>query len=182
MARLPEVSLESLTPEQKTVAEHIMGGPRGSVRGPFKILLHSPPLADCAQALGAYVRYGARIPWKLRELAILVTAYHWRAQYEWYAHETEARKAGLADAIIDAVKKGQRPAFSDPAEETIYDFASELYATRRVSEKTWKKAHDLLGDQGVVDLGGLLGHYNLIAITLNIFDVAVPGGGKPLAE
>lgn len=182
MARLPEVSLDSLTPEQQVVAEHIKGGPRGSVRGPFKILLHSPPLADCAQALGAYVRYGAKVPWKLRELAILVTAHHWRAQYEWHAHESEARKAGLADPVIEAVRTGERPRFTDPDEETIYDFARELYATRRVSDRTWKKAHALLGDQGVVDLAGLIGHYNLIAITLNIFDVDVPGGGKPLAE
>jgi 4-carboxymuconolactone decarboxylase len=122
------------------------------------------------------------VPAKLRELAILVTAHHWRAQYEWYAHDIEARKAGLSESIIESVRKGERPTFTEPAEETVYDFARELYADRRVSDKTFRKAQDLLGTQGVIDLGGLLGHYNVIAIALNIAEVAVPGGGKPLAD
>ena len=79
MSRVPEVSEAAMTPEQRRVADAIAGGPRGSVRGPFKVLLHSPQLADCVRALGAYVRFHCKVPWKLRELAILVTAYHWRA-------------------------------------------------------------------------------------------------------
>jgi 4-carboxymuconolactone decarboxylase len=176
------VDLDQLTDRQRAVAEKIAGGPRGNVRGPFRYLLHSPELADCAQALGAYVRYNCAVPWKLRELAILVTAYHWRAQYEWYAHESEARKAELPDHVIESMRRGERPDFTDPAEEIVYDFASELYADRRPSEATFARAMDLFGTQGVIDLAGLLGHYNLIAITLNIVDVAVPGGEKPLGD
>lgn len=182
MSRIPEVAEATMTNEQRRVADAIAGGPRGSVRGPFKILLHSPQLADCVQALGAYVRFHCKVPGKLRELAILVTAYHWRAQYEWYAHDIEARKAGLAESIIESIRKGERPTFTEPAEEVVYDFSRELYTNRRVSDQTFKKAQDLLGTQGVVDLGGLLGHYNVIAIALNIAEVAVPNGGKPLAE
>lgn len=171
-----------MTPEQRRVAQAIAGGPRGSVRGPFKVLLHSPQLADRVQALGAYVRFHCKVPAKLRELAILVTAHHWHAQYEWYAHDIEARKAGLAESIIESIRKGERPKFTEPGEEIVYDFSSELYAKKRVSDATFRKAQDLLGTQGVIDLGGLLGHYNVIAIALNICEVPVPGGGKPLAE
>jgi len=182
MSRLPDLDPEKLTAEQRRVYDAIAGGPRGSVRGPFVPLLYSPQLADCAQKLGAYVRYDCSIPWKLREIAILVTAHHWKAQYEWFAHEKEARAAGVADTIIEAIKAGKRPEFDDPAEEEIYEFATELYASRRVTERTYARFVDRHGQVAAVDLAGLLGHYNLIAITLNVFEVGIPGGAKPLAE
>ena len=182
MSRMPALDVENLTPEQRRVYQEIVSGPRGSVRGPFLALLSSPPLADCVQKLGQYVRYDCSVPWKLRELAILITAYHWRAQYEWFAHEPEARKAGLADTVIEAIKQGRRPVFDDPAEDEIYDFCTELYANRRVSDATYAKVVDRHGQVTAVELAGLLGHYNLIAITLNVFDLPVPGGEKPLAD
>ena len=181
MSRLPNLDPENLTADQRQVYDSIAAGPRGSVRGPFIPLLYSPKLADCAQQLGAYVRYDCAIPWKLRELAILITAHHWKAQYEWFAHEKEGRKAGLADSVMEAIRQGNRPDFDDPAEEEIYAFCTELYASRRVSDATYAKVVERHGQAATVDLAGLLGHYNLIAITLNVFDVEIPGGEKPLA-
>ena len=181
MARIAEIPRNSMSSAQKTVFDEIAGGPRGGVRGPFLPLLNSPVLADKVQKLGQFVRYECSIPWKLRELAILVTAFHWKAQYEWFAHESEAIKAGLTQNIIEAVKVGVRPDFQDLAEEEIYDFCCELYSSKRVSESTYQKVADRHGVIGATDLAGLLGHYNLIAITLNIFDVEVPGGNTPLA-
>ena len=182
MVRFPELSREDMTSEQQRVSDDIAGGPRGGVRGPFHALLYSPQLADCAQRLGQYVRYDCSIPQKLRELAILITAKHWVAQYEWFAHETHARDAGLPDSVIEAIRHGEQPNFDDPAEEEIYNFCTELYARKRVSDGTYAKVEDRFGKSGAVELAGLLGHYNLIAITLNVGDIPVPGGEKPLAE
>lgn len=182
MARFPVLDPKDMTADQKKVADAIAGGPRGSVRGPFHALLYSPPLADRVQALGAYVRYDCIIPWELREIAILVTAKHWNAQYEWYAHEKEAQKAGVDQAIIDAIRDGRRPDFDagQEAEEEIYNFATELYANQAISDETFAKIEGRFGKQGAIELGGLMGHYNLIAITLNIGEIDVPGGEKPL--
>ena len=180
MARTQEVSRDDMTPAQQEVFDAIAGGPRGGVRGPFLPLLNSPELADKVQKLGQFVRYDCSIPWKLREIAILVTAYHWKAQYEWFAHDSEARKAGISETVIEAIRQGQKPDFSDPAEEEIYDFCVELYTIKRVSDDAYQKIVDRHGTEGATDLAGLLGHYNLIAITLNIFDVEVPGGITPL--
>lgn len=179
MARLPKLSRDELSSEQKQVYDDIAGGPRGGVRGPFHALLYSPKLADCAQKLGEYVRYDCTIPTKLRELAILITAYNWKAQYEWYAHETHARDAGLTDAVIEAIRLGERPDFMDDAEEEIYDFCTELYTDKRVNDTTYASVEARHGQTGVVELGGLLGHYNLIAITLNIAEIEVPRGELP---
>ena len=181
MARIAEIPRDSMSSAQKTVFDEIAGGPRGGVRGPFLSLLNSPVLADKVQKLGQFVRYECSIPRKLRELAILVTAFHWKAQYEWFAHESEAIKAGLSQDIIDATKVGLRPDFRDLAEEEVYDFCCELYSSKRVTERIYQKVVDRHGVIGATDLAGLLGHYNLIAITLNIFDVEVPGGNTPLA-
>ena len=134
MARIAEIPRGSMSSAQKTVFDEIAGGPRGGVRGPFLPLLNSPVLADKVQKLGQFVRYECSIPWKLRELAILVTAFHWKAQYEWFAHESEAIKAGLTQNIIEAIQVGVRPDFQDLAEEEIYDFCWELYSSKRVRE------------------------------------------------
>lgn len=182
MARLPQLSRDDMTEEQQRVHDAIAGGPRAGVRGPFHSLLYSPRLADAAQKLGEYVRYDCSIPQKLREMAILMTAHHWKAQYEWFAHEGHARKAGLPEAVIESLRQGERPAFADPAEEEIYDFCTELYRDRRVSDATFARIEARHGKVGAVELGGLLGHYNLIAITLNISETPVPGGAKPLPE
>ena len=182
MARMPQLLRDDMTPEQQRVHDDIAGGPRGGVRGPFHALLYSPPLADAAQKLGQYVRYDCSIPQKLRELAILVTAYHWKAQYEWFAHETHAREAGISDSVIEAIRQGESPTFIDEAEEEIYNFCSELYENKRISDASFAKVEARHGKVGAVELGGLLGHYNLIAITLNIAEIPVPSGTKPLAE
>ena len=182
MPRVAPIDMDKLTEEQKQVAAKIVSGPRGEVRGPFRVLMHSPKLADCVQATGAYVRYDAAVPWKLRELAILMTARHWNAQYEWYAHEKEAQKAELDQGIIDAIRNRETPSFTEEAEREIWQFCNELYADKRVSAGTFRKVVDRHGEQGVIDLAGLIGQYNLIAITLNVFDVETPADAVPLAD
>ncbi len=176
MPRLPDPDPETLTPEQKAIFEDIAAGPRGGVRGPFKVLIYSPDLCARVQKLGAYVRYDCAVPQKLRELAILITARHLNADYEWHAHEPHARDAGLAEAIIEAIRAGEPPAFTEPAEQAVYDFVIELHRTHRVGDAAYGAAVATLGERGVVDLVGLLGHYSLIAMTLNVFEVPVPDG------
>lgn len=178
MPRLPVLDRDDLSPEQLKVYDDIASSPRGGVRGPFNALLHSPALADRVQKLGAFVRYDCSVPQKLREFAILITARHTRAHYEWFAHETHAQKAGLDQDIIEAVRAQTRPAGMDAAEEAVYDFVTEYYAGHRVGDDAFGRVVDALGEQGAVDLVGLLGHYNVIAMTLNVFEISVPDGEK----
>src|SRR5262249_56820809 len=98
-----------MTPEQRTMVEHLLGGERASTGGPFNVLLRSPQTGDAAQQLGAQVRFHSSLPDRLKEMAILLTARHWTAQYEWYAHKRLALQAGLKPEIVDAIAAGQRP-------------------------------------------------------------------------
>jgi 4-carboxymuconolactone decarboxylase len=167
---------EDMTPDQRRLADAIVAGPRGSLRGPFPVYLHSPELGQRAQHLGAYVRFESVLPAKLRELTILVVARHWTAQYEWYAHREMALKADLDPAIVDAIALGKRPERLARDEAAVYDFATELLEAKQVSDATFAALRDALGAQAIVDVIGTLGYYGLVSMTLNVNRTALPPG------
>ncbi len=176
MPRISMLRPEEMTDEQARVAKEIAAGPRGGVRGPFQAWLRSPELADRAQKLGAFVRFETSFEPRLSELAILITARHWRADYEWYAHAPIARKAGLGAGVIDAIRTGGRPDFENQDEEIIHNFLTEVYRTNRVGEETYGAVIETFGERGAAELVGISGYYGLVAMTLNVFDMALPEG------
>ena len=181
MSRLPPLEMHEMTPEQRRVHDEIANGPRGSVRGPFPALVRSPGLADHVQKAGGYLRYESALPGKLRELAILTVARHWEAGYEWNAHAPIAESEGLGSDVIEAIRVGHTPDFSDRAEEVVHAFCTEVLTTRRAGDGIYAKALDLLGDEGLVDLVGLMGYYCLVSFTLNVFRIEPPGGPPSFA-
>jgi 4-carboxymuconolactone decarboxylase len=182
MARLAPLDLDQLSPEQQAVAEAIISGPRGGIRGPFESWLRSPALADRAQKLGEYCRFNTSLPRDLSELAILLTGKHWKAQFEFWAHARLAREAGLPEDIIEAVRTGQTPALRNEAQRAVHALVTEHFATNRVSEATYQHAIAELGERGVVDVVGIVGYYGLVSMTLNVFEVGLPPGeSEPLA-
>ena len=177
--RFKPLTYEQMTPEQKTMVEHLLAGPRAGANGPFNVLLRSPELGDIAQTLGARVRFNSSLPRALNEMAIIMTARVWTAQYEWYAHKRAALQAGLNPAIVDAIATGKRPAAMQPNEVAIYDFCDELLNTKHVSDPTFAAAIKAFGERGVVDLIGLTGYYQLVSMLLNVDRYPLPDGEKP---
>jgi 4-carboxymuconolactone decarboxylase len=183
MRRYKELDPARLDADQKRIWQEIASGPRGTVPAPLQIWLRSPALADNAQRLGAFCRYGTSLEPRLSELAILLTARHWTAHYEWYAHEKFARNAGIGDAAIAAIAARRKPELSREDEQAVYDFCQEYYRDHRVDDATFARAMAQLGERGVVDLVGIMGYYALISATLNVFEVPVPDGEtRPLEE
>jgi 4-carboxymuconolactone decarboxylase len=178
MSRLPELDPAKFSPEQKKVHEAVLAGPRGKVVGPIKVWLKNAGLAEHAQALGAYCRFNSSLPPRLSELAILVTGSFWKANYEWFAHAPIAIKAGIEPAVVEAIRTGATPTFTKSDEQAIYDFASELVKTRRVSNATFERAKKELGETSVIDLVGIIGYYSLVSVTLNAFELPLPDGEK----
>ena len=130
MSRLPELSPGEMTPEQEhSVYDAILAGPRGQVRRALAVGYIRSELAARAQALGAYCRYNSSLPKRLSELAILVTARHWGAEFEWFAHRKHALDAGLSEQVIEAIRKGKTPNFGDAEERTVFDIAVAIYPT-----------------------------------------------------
>lgn len=181
--RFPVLSDGQMSPEQKAVADAIRSGPRGSLGGPFNAWLRSPQLADRAQKVGEYIRFHSSIPARLNEFAILISARHWNAGYEWYAHYPLALKAGLKPQVAADLARGRRPAGMAADETAVYDFCTELRRDRRVSDRTFAAAKAALGEQGVVDLVAVSGYYDLVSMTLNVAEVATPrDGALPLPD
>ena len=176
MSRLPAISPDALTPQQKVVYDNIAGGARGSVRGPFTALLHSPALAGRVEQLGVYLRYECAVPERLRELAILAVAARWQCHYEWFAHAPLAERQGFSTAVLDAVARREMPEFETDADRETYAYAAELLRAGQVDKGQYDRTRDTLGLQGIVDLTGLIGYYTLLAMTLNAHDVRPPLG------
>jgi len=118
------------------------------------------------------------VPPRLSEFAILCTARQWRAQYEWFAHAPIAAKAGVKPKTIADIRAGREPKSAPKDERAIYAFVQELYKTRRVSDRTYKRVQSLLGDSATVELVGILGYYTLIAMTLNVFRMMPPADAE----
>jgi 4-carboxymuconolactone decarboxylase len=184
--RLAVLTDEQLNPPQRALMDALRSGPRGrslTIRGPFIAFLHAPAFGDLAQRLGAHCRYRTALPPRLSELAILCTGKFWRAQFEWNAHEPMAIEAGVLPRTVRDIKAGRAPAAAPKDERAIYDLVRELYRTRRVSDRTYKRVHAVLGDGGTVELIGILGYYAMISMTLNVFQLLPPADADlPFAE
>jgi 4-carboxymuconolactone decarboxylase len=182
MSRLPDLHYDDMSAEQQRVHDEIASGPRGNVVGPLRVWLHSPGLATHAQKLGAYARFGSRLPPELSEIAILVTGATWKSEFEWYAHARLAREAGIANDVIEAIRKGEEPSLADTKSRAVYAVSRELHQTRALSDATYAMGEEALGHQAMVDLVGVLGYYTLVSMTLNSFRVPTPDGSHPFAD
>ena len=189
MNRLSAVRPAESTAEQKEVFEAVTGGDRardrllaslldkrGGLAGPFNAWMHRPDLGIVAQRLGERLRFHGTLPGTAREIAILTVGAKWKAEYEWWAHCKAARREGVSDETIDAIRRGERPRLSDPVEQAACDFTAALVETGRVEPALYESARAHLGDGGLVELVTLAGYYTLVSFTLNAFEVSLPGG------
>jgi 4-carboxymuconolactone decarboxylase len=174
--RLPRLDPADYSPAQQAAAVALIATPRGEVRGPFVPLIRSPELLDRTQALGEYLRYRSQVPVRLREIAILTTAVHWRQPYEWAAHVGPARAAGVGRETLEALAEGALLAGAEADEQLVHAFVTELHTTQEVSDSTWAAVGDLLGEGGVIDLIGVCGYYAMLAMVLNGARTAGPSG------
>lgn len=180
--RIKPLNREEMTPAQRKVVAAAIAGKRGTAPPPLLAWLQSPEFAQRAQHLGEFVRYETSLPPRLSELAILVTARFWTSQYEWYAHKRESLKVGIDPGVIDAIARRERPLLEDPKALAVYEFSQALHETHAVPQSLFEKARQALGEQGVVELIGILGYYTLISMTLNAFEIGVPAGEKAELE
>ena len=179
--RLALLDEQNMSAPQRGLMEAIRSGPRGqsiTPRGPFAVWLHAPEFGQLAQKLGGHCRYKTAVPPRLSEFAILCTARLWRAQYEWFAHAPIAEKAGVKPKTIQDLRAGRVPKSAAKDERAVYDFVHELYKTKRVSDRTYKRVHAILGDAGLVEFVGILGYYVMISMTLNVFRMMPPADAE----
>jgi 4-carboxymuconolactone decarboxylase len=178
--RMPPIPKDKMTDAQKQAFAEVTAGPRGAggAEGPFVPLLRSPELMSRLQKAGEYLRFHNTIGPKLTEFVILLTARQWTQQYEYDVHQVNGAKAGLKQETISAITDGRRPTGMAADEEIVYDFCSELRQNQSVSDATYARAVSKFGEQGVVDMTGLVGYYTTLAMIMNVARSPLPSGKK----
>ena len=178
--RFKPLTWETMTPAQLAMVDSVMAGKRGSMQGPYNVLLRSPELGNLAQQFGAHTRFNSSLPLRLNELAILMVARFWRCEFVWWAHRQIAIDSGLPVGLVDSVLAGQAPAdlpvdLAVP-EAAVFTFCHELIETRRVGDATYAALVAQFGEAGVVDLMGTMSYYTLVSMSLNVDQYPLPEG------
>jgi 4-carboxymuconolactone decarboxylase len=179
--RFAPLKAEELTPPQKAFADELAAPPRnGKISNPpYRAYVRSPELAERLIALADYLRWHSSLPPRLSEMAILITARQWTAQYEWFAHYPQAMNGGLDPKVAAAIADGKRPDGMKDDEAALYDLATSLYRDKKVSDAVYKAALDKFGERGIMDVIGIIGFYDITSMTLATMQAGVPDG-KPL--
>jgi 4-carboxymuconolactone decarboxylase len=186
VTRLPYLRRDDLTPGGQNVWDSLpdsrgmnLHNEQGGLVGPFNAFVHAPAVGQHLTQLGATLRYGTSIERRLLEVAIITVGARWKAEFEWWAHAAMARRHGVADAVIDAIARGEDPPFEADDERAIYTAARQLTETGRLSDDVYGSVHELIGDTGAVELVCLCGYYTLISFLLNAFEVPLPPEATP---
>ncbi len=173
--RLRALDLDEMTAAQRAVAEELIRGPRKGVKGPFIALLRSPELLDRVAKVGEHLRFHSALDPRINEFVTMVVARHLTNQFEWAVHVPLALKAGLAPETAAAVAESRRPDAMAVDEALAYDFAVELLNTHGVSDTTYRRAVEHLGEIGVVELATLVGYFVMVSWVLNVAHTPAPG-------
>ena len=166
MARLPPVTSKDQVAAQHHLVFDSIVQSRGAVQGPFTMFLHSPELAGRLAHLGAYVRFEGSLDMRMRVLAAMTVAREFEAVYVWGAQTGGARRLGVPEATITAIRENHsRGILPDDAE--IVEFTRQLLRKHRVDDESAKKLQARLGNDAFIQLTGAIGYYSMLAMTVN---------------
>jgi 4-carboxymuconolactone decarboxylase len=166
MARLPPItSKEQVAAKDHAIFDSIVAS-RGAVQGPFTMFLHSPEVAGRLAHLGAYVRFEGSLDMKVRVLAAMTVAREFHAMYVWGAQTGQARRLGVPEATITAIRENHSRGIT-PTDLEIVEFTRQLLRKHRIEDGLFKKMHARFGNDELVQLTTAIGYYTLLGMTVN---------------
>lgn len=177
----PITSKADLAPEYHAFFDRLQEGRQGAFGGPQSILLHSPGISERVSQLGNYLRFeSSTIKPRELELAIITVAREKDCSYVWGAHMAGARKAGLPEEVIQAVRDRRDPAPLEADQAAIVTYVQQLLRTNRVQQQVFDRLLERFGVRWLVELTALIGQYGLLAGVLNAFEVLAPPEAEQL--
>jgi len=191
--RLPHLTPDEMTPEQRQVYETIIGGPRraahqslpsgsgltdadGRLIGPFNAMVLHPAVGITLQDVGRALRFDGLLTPRAREIVILATAADEQSDFEWGAHAAIAAGLGFSDRDLDAFARQDDVALGDPYEQAVYHFARAIIDTGDAGDAQYAAAHAVLGDAHLIEVTTIVGFYRLLAQMMRVFRVPGPKG------
>src|SRR3954454_23034922 len=170
MARLPYITNRDQVAAKYNAAFAAIVASRGAVQGPFTMFLHSPELAGRVAHVGAYVRFEGSLDMRVRVLAAMTVAREFEALYVWGAQTGGARRLGVPEATITAIRENHSRGVP-PEDAQIVDFTRQLLRKHRVDDATFKAVQARFGNDELVQLTGAIGYYSLLCMTVNTAEV-----------
>jgi 4-carboxymuconolactone decarboxylase len=178
--RIPLLTVEEMSADQRRLYDAVVAGPRGQMIGPLRAAIHSPELATLWSQLGEFLRFRTCLPPRLKELAIAVTGRRWTSHIEWWVHARGCVEAGIKQEVIDAIGALRAPVFDDPADLEIYEFTRTLQQDGQVPTSIYRAVQERWGTRGVVELTAVIGYYTMVSMTLNAHQLPLPAGATGL--
>lgn len=179
MARFPKITGKDQVPAQHQAAVESIIKSRGAVSGPFTMFLHSPEVAERVAHLGAYVRFEGTLDFRVRVLAAMAVARELDAMYVWGAQTGQARKLGVPETTIAAIRERHTRGVP-PEDAQIIDFTRALLTKHRVDDATAQATRTRFGDDQFVQLTTAIGYYSLLAMTVNACELEPAAGADVL--
>lgn len=165
---------------QQAAADELINGPRRGVYGPFRPLLHRPPLLGAVAKVGETLRYQGTLPAVLREWTICVVARETSNVFEWDMHLPLAASAGVPPAALQALDAGEPlPADLSEALQLACKVAAELLRQHRLNDDTWTAALALWGEAALVELITLVGYFAMVCWLMNAARTPGPVAAVP---
>ena len=166
MARLtPITSKNQVAAKDHAIVDAIVKS-RGALQGPFTMFLHCPELAERVAHLGAFVRFEGSLDMRVRVLAAMTVARELDAVYVWGAQTGGARRLGVPETTIAAIRDKHARGLP-PDDAQIVEFTQQLIRKHRVDDTTAKAVRRRFGDDGLIQLTGVIGYYSMLAMTVN---------------
>jgi 4-carboxymuconolactone decarboxylase len=179
MARLTPITSKDQVPAKDHVVVDGIVKSRGALQGPFTMFLHSPELAGRVAHLGAYVRFEGSLDMRVRVLAAMTVARELDAVYVWGAQTGSARRQGVPESTISAIREGHARGLP-PEDAQIVEFTRQLMRKHRVDAATVKALQQRFGDDGFIQLTGAIGYYSMLAMTVNACELEAGPGAEVL--
>jgi 4-carboxymuconolactone decarboxylase len=179
MARLTSITSKDQVPAKDHAIVDGIVKSRGALQGPFTMFLHCPELAGRVAHLGAFVRFEGSLDMRVRVLAAMTVARELDAVYVWGAQAGSARKQGVPETTITAIREKHTRGL--PAEDAqIVEFTQQLLRKHRVDDATVKALRGRFGDDGFLQLTGAIGYYSMLAMTVNACELEAAPGAEVL--
>ena len=179
MPRLTPITGKDQVPAEHHAIVDAIVKSRGAVQGPFTMFLHCPPLAERLMHLGAHVRFEGKLDKRVRVLAAMTVAREFDAVYVWGAQVGSARRQGVPEATITAIR--EKHSRGMPAEDAqIVDFTRDLIRRHRVDAASVKALQQWFGDEQFIGLTGTIGYYSMLAMTVNACELEAGSGAEVL--
>ena len=179
MARLTSITNKSqVAAKDHAIVDGIVQS-RGALQGPFTMFLHCPELAGRLAHLGAFVRFEGSLDMRVRVLAAMTVARELDAVYVWGAQTGGARKLGVPESTITAIRENHSRGIP-PEDAQIVEFTRQLMRKHRIDDATAKALRGRFGDDGFIQLTGAIGYYSMLAMTVNACELEAGSGAEVL--